>query len=149
MFFIFVEAQEGPDDSVSPERAGREFDGQGGEEPAEGQIFTEIEFHGKKSGRMNLLLSPPLAQKMAVNFMGLGETEISESEVLDVAMELTNMISGNLFSLMEGKADYQITVPKARMIREVETKKIFDPSGLTMFFLADGQKFTLHLSFTS
>ena len=147
MFFIFVEHQEEPGNSVSPERAGREFDGQGGESPIEGRIFTEIEFRGKKSGRMNLLLPRPLAQKMAVNFMGLGETEISESEALDVAKELTNMISGNLFSLLEGKGDYQVTVPTARMIRDGEMEKIFDPSGLTMDFLADGQRFSLHLSF--
>ena len=58
----------------------------------------EIGFKGKYSGKLVLYLSSELAKMMAINFMGLEDNEVPESQRMDVVSELCNVICGNLFS---------------------------------------------------
>ncbi len=112
-------------------------------------LISEIGFQGKTSGKITLFLPPALAQKMASNFMGLEETEVSESQILDVTGELTNMISGNLFSRVDRKASYQITLPRAKRISGREMADDLQGSKGTMEFGVEGQKIILHIHWGS
>ena len=108
-------------------------------------LVSEIGFRGKASGKITLFLPRALAQKMASNFMGLEETEVSESQILDVAGELTNMISGNLLSRVDRKTNYQITLPRAGKISDREMRDGLQGSEGTLEFGVEGQTVILHI----
>ena len=80
------------------------------------------------------------ALTLAANFLGAEEKEVSEAELLVAVSELNNMISGNLFSLLNKKSKYSLTKPKTEMVSGEEKKKRSPESGLTIYFNADGQK---------
>ena len=149
MFFIFIEPLEEGENLVPRGGDGQESIPSAMDEPSPIFISTEISFQGKSSGKMTLFLPQDLATKMAINFMGLKQTEIPESLALDVAGELTNMISGNLLSLLDRKAGYRISIPTAHMVSGEEMVNCLGGSGLTMTFMADGQRFTLRIDFDS
>ncbi len=141
MFFVFAEEQK--------EKAGREEPDQGRkapvEEPTAKWVWGEIGLQGATSGEIFLTLPYPLALTLAANFMGAEEKEISEAELLDAVSELNNMISGNLFSLLNKKGQYSLTRPKTELISGEEKRKRSPDSGLKINFNADGQKVELNL----
>ncbi|MBM4333038.1 MAG: chemotaxis protein CheX [Deltaproteobacteria bacterium] len=150
MFFIFLELQEnGEEPKGRPEGMGKHPDGQ----PCDGAplniLRSEIGFQGKIQGKIRLCIPYQLARTMAGNFMGLEEGEVSESQTMDMAGELTNMISGNLFSLLDKKAGCRLTVPKTEAISDSEMADTSDKAGITINFDAEGQRIKLHLQFES
>jgi len=68
-----------------------------------------------------------------------------EGELLDAVSELNNMISGNLFSLLNKKGQYSLTRAKTELISGEEKRKRSPDSGLKINFNADGQKVELKL----
>jgi hypothetical protein len=87
--------------------------GGGEKDPSAGSTGAEIEFDAIPSGKIILILSCGLAQKMTGNLAGMDEREVGEAEILDMVGELNNMISGNLFFLLTRKGDYRLTKTKA------------------------------------
>jgi CheY-specific phosphatase CheX len=141
MFFLFVEEQE--------EEAGKGAAQGGGRallnvSPVR-WVWGEIGFEGAASGKIQLTLPCRLALTLAANFMGLEEESVSEAELLDVVGELNNMISGNLFSLLNRKAKYTLTRPKTELISDDEKKNRFQESGQVIHFQADGHQIELDL----
>lgn len=150
MFFIFLELQEnGEEPKGRPEGMGKNPDGQ----PCDGSplnfLRSEIEFQGKIQGRIRLYIPYQLARTMAGNFMGLEEEEVSESQTMDMAGEVTNMISGNLFSLLDKKAGCRLTMPQTAAISDSEIAAASGNAGITINFDAEGQRIKLHLQFES
>jgi CheY-specific phosphatase CheX len=141
MFFVFAEEQR--------EKGGREEpapeDKAPSEEPSVKWVWGEIGLQGTTSGEIFLTLPYPLALTLAANFMGAEEKEVSEGELLDAVSELNNMISGNLFSLLNKKGQYSLTRPKTELISGEEKRKRSPDSGLKIYFNADGQKVELNL----
>jgi CheY-specific phosphatase CheX len=141
MFFIFAEEER--------EKTGREEPVKGEnalwEDPSAKWVWGEIGFQGATSGKILLTLPYGLALTLAANFLGTEEKEVSEAELLDAVSELNNMISGNLFSLLNKKAKYSLTKPKTELVLEEEKKKRSSEAGLTIYFNADGQKVELNL----
>jgi CheY-specific phosphatase CheX len=141
MFFVFAEeqkAKKGGEESAqeAPPPIG---------EPSAKWVWGEIGLQGAISGKILLTLPYGLALTLAANFMGAEEKEVSEGELLDAVSELNNMISGNLFSLLNKKANYSLTRPMTELISDEERKKRSPESGLKIYFNADGQKVELSL----
>ena len=141
MFFLFVEEQE---EETGGEAARREESAPLSASPPR-WVWGDIGFKGAASGRIQLALPYRLALTLAVNFMGLEEESVSEAELLDVVRELNNMISGNLFSLLNKKAKYALTRPKAELISDEGKKSRFPESGRVIHFQAEGQQIDLDL----
>jgi CheY-specific phosphatase CheX len=81
--------------------------------------------------------------------MGIDEKELSESQVLDMAGELNNMIAGNLFSLLDKMNGYQLTVPMTERIVDLETKERNESSAVILNFNIDNQGLKLSIQFES
>ena len=141
MFFLFVEEQE----EETGEGAARRGESAPPSASPERWVWGEIGFKGAASGNIQLALPYRLALTLAANFMGLEEKSVSEAELLDVVNELNNMISGNLFSLLNRKAKYALTRPRAELISDKEKKSRFPESGQVIHFQADGQQVDLNL----
>ena len=105
-------------------------------------VWGEIEFKGATSGKFLLTTSLPLALTLATNTIGAEEKENSEGELLDAVSELNNMISGNLFSLLNQKGRYSLNKAKTELILEEEKKKRSPESGLKIYFNAEQRRWS-------
>ncbi len=105
MFFTPVAVQqEGGEDLYSPIKSFSTF------------LRGEIGFEGKHSGTLILSVPVELAKTMTSNFMGLEEESASDSQAMDMVSELCNMICGNLFSQLDKKTVWNLTLPQTREV---------------------------------
>lgn len=107
----------------------------------------EIGFRGNRSGRLILSVPYELAKMMAINFMGLEDGEISESQTMDVVGELCNVICGNLFARLDKKNTYVLTMPRTQSISPQEMDDGNHDSGITIDFDAEGHQVKFDLQF--
>ena len=99
-------------------------------------IQSEIGFQGKYDGKMRLSLPWDLAKKIAINFMGLSDSEIPETQVMDAMGELCNIICGNLFVGSDKKTSYALTIPKTRFVSIKEAGAPASRRGFALGFVA-------------
>ncbi len=98
-----------------------------------------IEFRGKYSGQLRLYLPSELATMMASNFMGLEEGGASESQTIDMVNELCNMVCGNLFSQLDRKAVWNLTLPRTQSISyKAMEGEIASESVIALDLIAEG-----------
>lgn len=97
MFFMFPEPWEG-------EEAYQEL----GRETLEGRIALG----GEGGFGIHIYLSVPLAKKMAANFLGCKEEELSDVEIRDVVREAVNMLAGNLLNTEESLRRLEMSIPE-------------------------------------
>jgi CheY-specific phosphatase CheX len=99
----------------------------------------EIGFNGKVSGKLRLYLPTELAKMMVNNFMGLEEGTVLESQTMDMVNELCNMVCGNLFSQLDKKTIWDLTLPRTCSISyETMEKEMAMESSIAVGFNADG-----------
>lgn len=65
-------------------------------------LLTAVQIAGEWTGSVVLAMSPEMARASAAAMLGLDPADVSESDLRDVAAELTNMIGGNVKSLLPG-----------------------------------------------
>ena len=65
-------------------------------------LLTSIHIAGDWTGSVVVSLSPEVAQQASAAMLGIPADEVTEMDRRDVASELTNMIGGNLKSLLPG-----------------------------------------------
>jgi len=110
-------------------------------------LRSEIGFQGKKSGKIRLHIPYDLARKLAANFMGVDDNDLSESQVLDMVGELNNMLAGNLFSLLDKTNGYQLTVPMTVRTMDLGAKDETGTSAMTLSFNVENQGLKLSVHF--
>jgi hypothetical protein len=148
MFFTFVEFIDGH--AMLEESIGNNHTDSGA--PSEGSpsliLKTEIPFSGKHSGVLRLTLPYGLGEILAVNFLGF-EEEVTESQIFDMASELSNMICGNMCSILDKTAVYIVGSPITESITLQDELERVIPADITLDFLAEGQKGTIQLQIDS
>lgn len=77
-----------------------------------GQIAFILRFDGVVCGTFGLALDPSLARTLAANFLGEEEETLTETEVAEVAGELTNMFCGSVVSRVEGTTKFVLSHPE-------------------------------------
>jgi len=107
-------------------------------------VKSEIHFIGQYSGLLRLCLPYDLSRTLTLNFMGY-EDEVSESQILDMAGEMTNMICGNLFSSLDKTSVYLLSSPVSQKISLPERSKRIDSSEINLGFLTEGQLVTIDI----
>lgn len=109
----------------------------------------EIGFDGVRSGTLTLSVPVELAKTMASNFMGLEEETATDSQAMDMVNELCNMVCGNLFSSVDRKTVWNLTIPQTR---EVFGKTLDVSNGdrtIAIRLNAEGYPLDLQIKFTS
>jgi CheY-specific phosphatase CheX len=113
--------------------------------PNEPWLKCRLGFQGKRRGNLGLFLPFPLARGLATNFLGL-EEEASEQQVIDMTIELTNMICGNLFSRYDRVRGYALTIPEAEVIGFADSAGPSpSPESLRLDFLAEDRRVCLEI----
>jgi hypothetical protein len=147
MFFTLLEPMEG-DFSFPAEGEGGNAEG---ENKSPRQLLpllkSQISFEGRYSGQLMLLVPYALGETLTQNFMGF-EEEVSESQILDMAAELANMICGNLFSTMDKTSVYALGSPVTRKSSRPMGMEIAKKADITLSFMADDQPLTVQIEFS-
>lgn len=100
---------------ISVQQEGDE--GPDGANPSFSTFFRgEIGFEGRYAGSLALSLPVELAKMMAANFMGLDGESASDSQTMDTVNELCNIICGNLFSQLDKKTVWNLTIPQTQEV---------------------------------
>ncbi len=97
---------------------------------------AELRFEGNPSGGCRVSVSRKLARIVGAGFLGLDETEVSDSQTEEVVCELANMIRGSLLSRLESDATFRIAHPE---LTAVERVPAFEGAAASRWFdLGDG-----------
>ena len=75
-------------------------------------IAAKLNFDGPYSGYCAFFLPKNIAVSLASDFMGMDEDSVSDDQVFGTVMEITNMISGNTFSLYDTQTVFNLRVPE-------------------------------------
>ena len=76
-------------------------------------VAVRVDFRGQPSGHLGLCVSAAAARSIAANFLGEDEAELTESQILDVVAELSNMVCGWVVSRLESDTSFDIQPPQA------------------------------------
>jgi hypothetical protein len=111
-----------------------------------GWLKSEIHFNGPNSGFLRLFIPYDFSEMLTKNFMGF-EEEVTESQILDMAGELTNMICGNLFSSLDKSSVYTLSSPSTQKMN-LQEKLINVASGdLVLNFITEGWQVAIDIQF--
>jgi len=75
-------------------------------------IAAKLVFDGPLNGYSILYIPEKLAVSITADFMGKEEKDISNEQAGGTLMEITNMITGNSFSLYDPEAVFNLGVPE-------------------------------------
>ena len=75
-------------------------------------IAARLNFDGPLSGYCILYIPESLSVSITADFMGKEEKDISNEQARGTLMEITNMITGNAFSLYDPEAVFNLEVPE-------------------------------------
>ena len=92
--------------------------------PARGPFLRSwVTIAGPQSICMGLQVPQSLARKMAANFLGTEEEEISQPEMEDILKETSNMMAGAFLSKMEASGAFKLQTPEAQWVKTDEKQK--------------------------
>ena len=111
-----------------------------------GWLKSVIHFTGPYSGLLQLFIPYDFSEILTKNFMGF-EEEVTESQILDMAGELTNMICGNLFSSLDKASVYTLSSPSTQKMDLQEKLINVDSGDLVLNFITEGRQVTIDIQF--
>jgi hypothetical protein len=105
-------------------------------EPA--TVMASVEFHGPRSGRLELVASQQLLLALAANMLGEDEG-VSEGQRLDALMEAANVVCGNLLPRIGGReAVFRMRAPSAWALDGAGGAEATPPAGRALVTLDEG-----------
>ena len=145
MFFTFLEPLESNGFLEDPKTGPEETFAPAPESQDPGFLRSEIHFSGVYSGLLRVFIPYDFSRVLTMNFMGF-EDEVTESQVEDMAGELTNMVCGNLFSLLDKTTVYTLSSPSTQRI-SFQKKEKLDSNDFVLDFGTEEQQVTLMIHF--
>ena len=109
-------------------------------------LQSEIFFEGFYSGSMRLFIPYDFGRELTMNFLGF-EEEVTETQIEDMAGELTNMICGNLFAILDKTYVFDLSAPITQKIKFEERIKLAETENVILGFSTEGQPVSLALQF--
>jgi hypothetical protein len=146
MFFTFLEPQQGQGVLEDPEPEPEKESDPMAESRDFAFINSEIHFAGVYSGFLSLFIPYDFSRVLTMNFMGF-EEGVTESQIEDMAGELTNMVCGNLFSSLDKTNVYTLSPPSTKIISHQNRMPKVDPEDFKLNFSTEGHPVTLTIHF--
>ncbi len=84
---------------------------------------SSVTIAGPQSIRIGLQVPQSLARKMAANFLGTDEDQISQAEMEDILKETSNMLAGSFLSKLEASAAFKLQTPIVQILSAEDQKK--------------------------
>jgi len=83
-------------------------------EKVDGYYEARISFRGSRSGTFRFYLPRRLARNITVNFLGVDDEDVNESQVLDTVKETANMATGSLLGKIDPGGTLKLGLPESR-----------------------------------
>lgn len=99
----------------------------------DGYYEATIAFQGGKSGRFRLYLPEKLARGITVNFLGVDEVDVNESQVLDTVKETANMAVGSLLGRIDPGGTIKLGLPQSQVAAGFSAGALLAEPGLFLF----------------
>lgn len=107
-------------------------------------LLAAVHIVGQWTGSVVLAMSQPVARNAAAKMLQMPEAEVVETDMKDVASELTNMIGGNLKSLLPSPSflslptivsgrDFGVQVRDAEQLDDVALACEYGPLQISLF----------------
>ncbi len=120
MFFTFLEPLSEPPAAEEVNSAG-------------GFIEALITYSGGNTGSFHFYFPIGLAKNITLNFLGVDEDEVEESQMTDTAGETANMAIGSLLGKLDPEGKCSLAIPEAKELENFSPDSILADSGLCMF----------------
>ena len=112
--------------------------------PEHEQLLSAVHIVGQWTGSVVLAMSQPVARAAAAAMLQMSAADVTPTDMTDTASELTNMIGGNLKSLLPGPSflslptivsgrDFGVQVRDAESIEDVTLVCEAGPIQVTLF----------------
>lgn len=75
-------------------------------------VCARLSFHGPPSGRLGVRAPLETGRRIAANFLGVEEQELTDGQIDDVICELSNMVCGAVLSRLESKQIFELRHPE-------------------------------------
>ncbi len=86
-------------------------------------LRSSVTIAGPQSIRIGLQVPQSLARKMAANFLGTDEDQISQEQLEDILKETSNMLAGSFLSKLEASAAFKLQTPVVQWLSAEDQKK--------------------------
>ena len=86
-------------------------------------LRSSVTIAGPQSIRIGLQVPQSLARKMAANFLGTEEDQISQEQMEDILKETSNMLAGSFLSKLEASAAFKLQTPVIQLLSAEDQKK--------------------------
>lgn len=96
-------------------------------------IGALIAYHGPQSGSFAVYLPRRLAANITMNFLGVGEEDISDEQMLDTAKETANMAVGSLLGKIDPGGESKLDIPQAMAVEQFPMTEILKEPGIFLF----------------
>ena len=98
-------------------------------------VIAQVRFCGNPSGVFTVDLTPPAAQAVAENFLGLEPGSVTHEQTCGVIREMANMICGSVLTRIQSDTLFDLMAPE--ILDSVQAA----PMGPTRVFDVDGNGF--------
>lgn len=88
-----------------------------------------VDISGAWRGRVTVVLSAPLARKVAAALFGMALEDVTETEVSDAVGEVVNILGGNLKALLPGPSS--LSLPTVGAVEPDGAGKLHVRAGMT------------------
>lgn len=93
---------------------------------------ADVRFSGPASGQMRVLIPVALTRELAEMFSGDPGIQFTPEDLIDMAGEFTNMVTGAWLTSVDTSATFDLTAPSVVELRDAPAAPAADASLLTM-----------------
>jgi CheY-specific phosphatase CheX len=96
-------------------------------------INTIISYSGTKNATVNFYFPIGLAKFITSNFLGIDESALEDSQVVDTAKETANMAIGSFLGKLDPEGNCTLAIPEANSLNDFSVDDIYKNPGLMGF----------------
>lgn len=87
-------------------------------------LVTELGFQGPFSGTVISFIPEENALSLAADFLGENAKEVPAQHGREIAQEITNMVSGNTFRLLDSQSVFDLETPKMSLFEKAAASQV-------------------------
>jgi CheY-specific phosphatase CheX len=96
-------------------------------------VVASISFSGPLNGAVKFFFPASLARKIVAGFLGMDESEVSDSQALDTMGEAANMIIGSFLGKVHPEGACKLNIPASEQVNGFSPADITDDVELLAF----------------
>ncbi len=96
-------------------------------------VEATISYQGQLNGELRFFFPHTLARNITANFLGGGDVEVGEGQILDTVREAVNMAVGSMLGRLDPEGHCTLGIPVARRVGEFSPESVLADLNLYVF----------------